>query len=34
MIQNIKTKTSKIVKDKFNVGDTEDIDTSAIFANV
>lgn len=34
MIQNIKTKTSKIVKDKFNVGDTEDINTSAIFANV
>lgn len=30
----IKTKTSKIIKDKFNVKDSSDVDTSAIFANV
>lgn len=30
----IKTKTSKIVRDKFNVRDSAQVDTSAIFANV
>ena len=33
-IQNIKQKTSSIVKDKFNVLNTEEVDTSAIFSNV
>jgi hypothetical protein len=33
-IKKIKTKTSKIVRDKFNVTDTNEVTTSAIFANV
>lgn len=35
MVKKIKTKTSDIVKDKFNITtNTDEIDTSAIFANV
>jgi len=33
-VKMIKTKTSKIVQDKFNVADTSEVNTSAIFANV
>lgn len=33
-VKAIRVKTSKIVRDKFNVTDSSDIDTSAIFANV
>jgi hypothetical protein len=33
-VKMIRTKTSKIVRDKFNVTDSSDVDTSAIFANV
>lgn len=33
-VRMIKTKTSKIVRDKFNVKDDSQVDTSAIFANV
>lgn len=33
-VKMIKTKTSKIVKDKFNATNTEEVNTSAIFANV
>jgi len=33
-VKTIKTKTSKIVKDKFNATNTEEVNTSAIFANV
>lgn len=33
-VSKIKAKTAKIVRDKFNVSDSADIDTSAIFANV
>lgn len=33
-VKAIRVKTSKIVRDKFNVTDNSDVDTSAIFANV
>jgi len=33
-VKMIKVKTSKIVRDKFNVADSNQVDTSAIFANV
>jgi hypothetical protein len=33
-VKKIRTKTSKIVRDKFNATDSSDVDTSAIFANV
>lgn len=33
-VKMIKTKTSKIVKDKFSTADSSEIDTSAIFANL
>ncbi len=33
-VKMIKTKTSKIVRDKFNVNDKDEVNTSAIFANV
>lgn len=33
-VSKIKAKTAKIVRDKFNVSDSAEIDTSAIFANV
>lgn len=33
-VQSIKAKTSSIVRDKFNVLNTEEVDTSAIFSNV
>ena len=33
-VKMIKTKTSKIVKDKFNASNTEKVNTSAIFSNI